>query len=169
MQDFSSLLAARQVRTTPTQYRRSLTPQPKAATFLSGITYNLLRTPEVLKTLTELVRNTFASQDDITLLGVQRLEYFTACLEEGLRTYPPVPAGMPRVSQGNMINNKYVAAGTIVSVHQWASYSSPRNFADPEKFVPERWMKEPPARYANDHTKVFQPFSFGPRNCIGRK
>ncbi|TVY55884.1 Cytochrome P450 monooxygenase aclL [Lachnellula cervina] len=138
------------------------------ATFLSGITYNLLRTPEVLKTLTELVRNTFASQDDITLLGVQRLEYFTACLEEGLRTYPPVPAGMPRVSQGNMINNKYVTAGTIVSVHQWASYSSPRNFADPEKFVPERWMKEPPARYANDHTKVFQPFSFGPRNCIGR-
>ncbi|TVY19188.1 Cytochrome P450 monooxygenase [Lachnellula arida] len=147
----------------------ALTPQPKAATFLSGITYHLLRTPEVLRKLTDLVRTTFPTQEDITIVGIQRLEYFTACLEEGLRTYPPVPAGMPRVSQGSMINNKYVAPGTIVSVHQWASYSSPTNFTDADKFVPERWLKDPPARYAHDNTKVMQPFSVGPRNCLGRK
>jgi cytochrome P450 len=127
---------------------------------LSGITYNLLRTPEVLKTLTELIRTTFDMESDINILSLQQLEYFTACLEEGLRTYPPVPSGLPRIttSAGNVICNKYVPAGTVVSVNQWASYSSPENFADPGRFVPERWMKQPPAKYANDSTKVFQPF-----------
>jgi len=140
------------------------------ATFLSGITYNLLRTPEVLKTLTELIRTTFAMENDINILSLQQLEYLTACLEEGLRTYPPVPSGLQRntTSEGNVICNKYVPSGTIVSVNQWASYSSPENFTDPDKFVPERWMKEPPPKYANDKTKVLQPFSIGPRNCIGR-
>ncbi|TVY84339.1 Cytochrome P450 monooxygenase aclL [Lachnellula suecica] len=140
------------------------------ATFLSGITYNLLRTPAVLKKLTELVRTTFAVESDITVLKVQQLDYFTACIEEGLRTYPPVPIGLQRVTtaEGNTICNKYVPPNTKVSVPQWASYSSPANFLDPDRFVPERWMKNPPAKYANDNRAVLQPFSVGPRNCIGR-
>jgi cytochrome P450 len=140
------------------------------ATFLSGITFNLLCTPWVLKTLTDLVRTTFLTESDINIASIQQLEYFTACLEEGLRTYPPVPSGLPRVTskEGNVICDRYVPANTAVYVTQWAAYSSASNFAEPHIFVPERWMKNPPAKYANDNKKVLQPFSVGPRNCIGR-
>jgi cytochrome P450 len=33
--------------------------------------------------------------------------------------------------------------------------------------VPERWL--PDTGYDSDRKGVFQPFSFGPRNCIGKK
>ncbi|KAF4633926.1 hypothetical protein G7Y89_g4186 [Cudoniella acicularis] len=140
------------------------------ATFLSGITYHLLSNPPVLKQLTDLIRTTFPSEKDINILSIQHLEYFTACLEEGFRTYPPVPTGVPRITtaEGNIICNTYVPPNTIVAIPQYTLYSSPKNWTDPEKFVPERWLKDPPERYAHDNKKAMQPFSIGPRNCIGR-
>lgn len=56
---------------------------------------------------------------------------------------------------------------TSVGVAQWASYQSERNFCDADKFVPERWLGDP--KYAHDVRDVLQPFSVGPRNCIGKK
>ncbi|KAF4636467.1 hypothetical protein G7Y89_g1609 [Cudoniella acicularis] len=128
------------------------------ATFLSGITYNLLRAPDVLKKLTDLVRTTFTTESEINILSVQKLDYFTACLEEGLRMYPPIPSGLPRTTtaEGNIICSKYVPPGTTVSVQQWTTYHSPENFTDPELFVPERWMKEVPEKYKDDNKKVFR-------------
>ena len=65
-----------------------------------------------------------------------------------------------------MIDDMFVAGGTDVHVPQWAANHSPTNFTDPDSFVPERWLND--ERYANDNREVFQPFSVGPRACIGR-
>lgn len=70
---------------------------------------------------------------------------------------------------GNVVCDRYVPPGTKVYMTQWAAYNSTKNFAHPEKFAPERWLKDAPAVYVNDRKKVVQPFSTGPRNCIGRK
>lgn len=50
---------------------------------------------------------------------------------------------------------------------RYAAAHSPRNFRDPESFVPERWLDDP--AYKNDDRAAAQPFSLGPRNCIGKK
>jgi cytochrome P450 len=44
------------------------------------------------------------------------------------------------------------------------------NFHRPEDFVPERWLEDSDEykEFANDNRAVFQPFSVGTRNCIGR-
>ncbi|KAF7524863.1 hypothetical protein PCG10_005446 [Penicillium crustosum] len=34
------------------------------------------------------------------------------------------------------------------------------------KFLPERWLPDA-ERFKDDQKSVFQPFSFGPRNCLG--
>ena len=61
---------------------------------------------------------------------------------------------------------------TSVSVHQSAAYASPINFYAPEQFIPERWQPEaknnPSSPFFSDRRDVLQPFSAGPRNCIGR-
>lgn len=49
----------------------------------------------------------------------------------------------------------------------WAAYHSEINFKDPWSFHPERWL-EKDEEFAGDNKDVFQPFSFGLRNCIGR-
>jgi len=43
---------------------------------------------------------------------------------------------------------------------------------DPDAFRPERWLQPShplyETRYARDNRTVFKPFSFGPRDCIGK-
>jgi cytochrome P450 len=57
-----------------------------------------------------------------------------------------------------------------VGVSSWAAAHSPDNFADPDNFMPERFMDAEGAkdRYSGDIRKAAQPFSMGPRGCIGR-
>lgn len=67
------------------------------ATLLSGVTYWLLRTPEALRKVMDEVRSAFKSEDEINFNNAtMRLPYMLACLEEGLRRYPPVPSGLLR-------------------------------------------------------------------------
>lgn len=64
-----------------------------------------------------------------------------------------------------MIAGRFVPGSTLVTLSQKACFSSAENFRDPEKFVPERWLGD--ERYKGDRKKALQPFSLGPRNCIG--
>lgn len=41
------------------------------------------------------------------------------------------------------------------------------NFTEPFAFRPERFLGDP--KYAGDSLDALQPFSVGPRNCIGKK
>ncbi|KAJ6180422.1 hypothetical protein N7519_010883 [Penicillium mononematosum] len=111
---------------------------------------------------------TVLSGEDITLESCNKLEYCLAVLTEALRVYPPVAVGLPRIvdAQGDMIAGNWVPRGTVVSVSHLAASHSPANFADAEQFIPERHLGNP--RFANDSKTAVQPFSFGPRNCIGR-
>ncbi|KAG7005995.1 cytochrome P450 monooxygenase [Physcia stellaris] len=143
------------------------------ATLLSGATYQLLTNPAVLKKLQLEVRGAFKSGKEMSLLSVGNpglLPYMEAVLTESLRMYPPVPASLPRVTgpDGEIIDGQFVPANTSVGVHQWSTYHTGTNFADPDLFVPERWLPEPPERYRNDQKAALQPFSMGPRNCLGK-
>ena len=57
-------------------------------------------------------------------------------------------------------------------MHQWAIHHNPSNFAQPNAFRPERWLGPDHPLYdpqfSADKKVAFQPFSFGPRNCIGK-
>ncbi|KAH8727461.1 cytochrome P450 [Phaeosphaeriaceae sp. PMI808] len=136
------------------------------ATLLSGLTFFLLKNPDKLKKVIDEVRP--LPEADLSLEVLPRLPYLNACFEEAMRMYPPVPAGLPREvgKGGNKIMDKWVPEGTSVIVPQYVAFQSKINFKDPTSFVPERWL--PGSEYDNDRKDVFQPFSFGPRNCLGK-
>lgn len=141
------------------------------STLLSGATYLLLRNPIALQKLTDEVRSSFDSEAEIDLLSVSKLSYMLACLNEALRLYPPVPGGLPRVvprGRGNVtIAGEVIPDDNVVAVWHWAAYHSSSNFTDPFGFHPERFLKTD-ERFAHDKFDILQPFSVGPRNCIGR-
>ena len=58
---------------------------------------------------------------------------------------------------------------TSLGVHQYSINRSAKYFHNPDEFVPDRWLEEPPNEYRNDVKGAMQPFSMGPRNCIGKK
>ncbi|KAF2108883.1 cytochrome P450 [Lophiotrema nucula] len=139
------------------------------ATLLSGVTWYLLKHPEAYTKLTEEIRSSFESDADINIETLQRLKYLRACLEEGLRMYPPVPIGLPCLvpQQGAEVCGEWIPGGTTVSCQQLAMYSSEKNFRDAKSFIPERWTGEDD-RFATDNKLALQPFSYGPRNCLGK-
>jgi len=60
---------------------------------------------------------------------------------------------------------------TFVEVQQWAINHSETYWKDPWAFRPERFLaaSSDEAHEAGNTLDALQPFSLGPRNCIGRK
>ncbi|KAK1621432.1 cytochrome P450 [Colletotrichum phormii] len=136
------------------------------ATILSGVTYLLLRNPDKLARLVSEIRDV-ESEDELDIQRLSALPYMTAVLNEALRWYPPVPVGVWREvpEGGSAVAGHWIPEKTRVSVPQFPANHSPRNFKDPEAFIPERWIPGPD--YEPNTKDVVQPFSIGPRNCIG--
>lgn len=157
------------------------------ATLLSGLTWLLCMHPDKMQRLLKEIR-AFKSLEELNILNLQRLSYLHACIEEALRLYPPIPLSASRVAPegGAIVCGQFVPGGvsnpdvllsmiliwshqTQASIAPGASFQSSLNFADPLEFVPERFLPNLPKRYANDKLHALQPFSFGPRNCLGKK
>lgn len=138
---------------------------------MSGLTYLLLTNRAKLARLTAEIRATFAAQEEITMLATAQCPYLKAAIEEGMRLYPPVPATVPRwvPPQGEEVNGRFVPGGVAVGCNQLACGHSERNFHRAKEFLPERYLELPPgSEFANDDRAAMQPFSMGPRNCIGK-
>jgi cytochrome P450 len=166
------------------------------ASLLSGVTYWLLKTPHSLKKVTEEVRSMFERDEDIDFIEASaKLPYMLACLDEALRIFPSIPIsltrktlpGAPTPIAGVMIPENvrltYLSIPSLslhaanliqtkVGVHQLSAFHSERNFYRAKEFIPERWLPEstndPSSPFYNDRREVHKPFSFGPRDCIGR-
>lgn len=138
------------------------------ATLLCGALYLLGSHPDVLEKLVSEVRTSFAHEEEIDLISVNSLSYMLACLNEAFRLYPPVPVGLPRVvpKGGSNIAGHWVPQDSVVGVWQLAANYSSQNFTRAEDFCPERFLGDP--EFAKDNLSVVQPFSIGPRNCVGR-
>jgi len=138
------------------------------ATALSGTTYHLLRNPQYLNKLQAQLRSTFQSIEEMHLEPLARLPMLEAVLKEGIRMYPPVAIGLPRVSPigGMVVGEHFVPEGATVYVHHLATYKEEKYFKHPDQFRPERWLGG--AEFKDDKLDAFEPFSIGPRNCLGK-
>ncbi|KIW02096.1 uncharacterized protein PV09_06586 [Verruconis gallopava] len=140
------------------------------ATLLSGCTFLLHKNPEVLKKLKAEVRSSFKSEDEINMITVNKLPYLLAVIEEALRYYPPIAIALPRKSppHGTTICGHHVPGNVVVGIPPWAANHSPNHFVHPDEFIPERFLPNKEERFSQDRTAIHQPFSAGPRNCLGR-
>ncbi|KAK1762847.1 averantin oxidoreductase [Phialemonium atrogriseum] len=137
------------------------------AGFLAGLFNHLLRNPRVLHKLTEEIRSNFKSDADLNFEDLVKLPYLTAVIDEGLRIFPSAPIGFVRTvpQGGDTVDGEFIPGGTTVSVPMWGATHSERNFKDPYKFLPERWLNK---EGSTDKFGASNAFSLGPRGCIGR-
>lgn len=141
------------------------------ATTLTACVWLILKHPEVLRKMTKEVRDKFDSLEELNLQSTSpvSLPYLFAVIEETMRVIPPLGglAFARMTDQSTEIDGYLVPPSTRVSVPQYTSSRPAANWTEPASFVPERWLDD--QQSANDKKGAFQPFSTGPRVCIGKK
>lgn len=135
-------------------------------TVLTGLLNYLLRNPDDLAAITDEIRTAFTSADQIAGPKLKQLPILNATLNEGMRLCPTIPDAMRRnvPPGGSVVAGEVLPGGTVVSIPPWASYRAKRNFVDPERFLPARWLDDG----VRDDKAAFHPFSLGPHNCPGQ-
>lgn len=134
-----------------------------------ALTYHLAANPRVQQKLQRELDEALGSDDDpvATYEQVKRLPYLEAVVNEALRVHSTSGIGLPRVvpEGGLSVCGRFFPAGTVLSVPTYTVHRDAETWgADVDAFRPERWEE----RDKNAVQKAFNPFSFGPRSCVGR-
>src|SRR6185369_876468 len=73
---------------------------------------------------------------------VPRLVYTRAVFEEAIRLYPPVPLLGRQALHGEVIRNRKIPAGSLVTVIPWLLHRHTQLWDRPDHFIPERFLPE---------------------------
>ncbi len=102
-----------------------------------------------------------------TFEDADRLPWTSACLQEAMRLYPPVPA-FTRVAAGpDEIDGVKIARGSDIIIATSLMHRNPRLWENPEGFDPERFMPGAPSAVGRPRL-AFMPFGAGRRICVGQ-
>jgi len=134
---------------------------------VSFMFYELARNPHVTERL-------LAEQDELLVdgrptaqqLAAGELRQLEMVLEETLRKYPPAWIGPRRALESFEFEGHTVPARAFVNYCSWASHHLRDVFAEPERFLPERFAPEAAARLPKG---AYVPFGGGSRTCIGMR
>ena len=128
---------------------------------------DLARNPDKQKILYQEILNVIGD-GCITEKKLNQMKYLKACLHESQRLNPAV-FGSSRTTQTDMVIEGYhVPKGVWVSYCIMLAMRDPKQFLEPTKFQPERWLRGCPSHH-NAHPFATAIFSHGPRMCIGRR
>lgn len=134
-----------------------------------AITYYLAANPPVQYKLQKELDDALGSEDEYvsTYEQVKRLPYLEAVINEALRIHSTSSIGLPRIAPegGLTIQGIHFAQGTVLSVPSYTIHRDTKVWGeDADVFRPERWFERDNATLQ----KAFNPFSYGPRACVGR-
>jgi cytochrome P450 len=129
--------------------------------------YELARNPEVVARMVaeqrERPHGKPPTAEQLMGGGLPQLEMV---LEETLRMYPPAWIGPRRSVEPFEFEGLRVPGGAYVNYCSWASHHLPDVFAEPERFIPERFAPEERVRIPKS---AYIPFGGGSRTCIGMR
>ena len=111
------------------------------------------------KELDSVIGRRLPTADDIS-----KLEYTEKIFKETLRIRPSVWALSRLTNEEYKMGEYLIPRNSVIFMSQYAMHNSPKYYADPDKFIPERWTKEflfKLPRFA------YFPFGGGIRSCIG--
>jgi cytochrome P450 len=118
------------------------------ATSLSWAMERLVRHPEKLARLRE---EALAGED----------AYLTATIQETLRLRPVIVLVARRLTEPVEIGGYELPAGATVTPSIHLIHRDPRIYPEPDRFLPERFLENPPGTY------TWIPFGGGVRRCLG--
>nr|XP_018918048.1 PREDICTED: probable cytochrome P450 49a1 [Bemisia tabaci] len=134
---------------------------------VASILYQLSTNGEKQEKLKEEIDRVFPGpNDEITYQKLEEMSYLKACIKETLRMRPVVIGNGRCMTQDTVICGYNIPKGVQVVFQHYVISNSDRYFSEPEKFLPERWLK---SSKENHHPFAALPFGYGRRMCLGRR
>jgi cytochrome P450 len=96
-----------------------------------------------------------------TVDDLAKMPLLDAVVKESLRLLPPVPLHPRIVAEDSELGGHRLPAGSEIFLSIFHMHHDPLIFAEPRAFRPRRWETAKPSVYE------YNPFSAGPRMCIG--
>jgi cytochrome P450 len=135
-------------------------------TTTSFLLYELARSPLWLERVTGELDSELGGEPASEEQLFSGLPVLEQALDETLRLYPPVPAGLRRAVKDFELAGHRVPAGAMIQYSSWASHRLPDVFPEPLEFRPERMEREAKAKLPKG---AYVPFGGGKRICIGKR
>jgi cytochrome P450 len=136
---------------------------------MTSIFFYLSHYPEAYTRARDEVCRVFATANEICLgTKLSSCNYLRMCIDESMRITPPVGSALFREAGpgGVTVDGHYFPTGIDVGTSIYSIHHNPAYFPRPDRFSPERWAAGPEqVALAN---AALNPFSFGPRSCIGK-
>ncbi len=131
------------------------------ASVLTWVFFILSQRPDYAERMRAEVASV-AGEGEIRLEHTKHLVFVRHVFREAMRLYPPITF-IPRVAQrATEIAGHRLKAGTMVMIAPWTIHRSPANWANADRFDPDRFARE------GDITPgSYIPFGLGPRICVG--
>lgn len=138
------------------------------AATLTCVFWHLAQEPAQIKSLRVEVDEYYRVNGQADANGLAQLKHLDAVINESLRLHPPVPSGVQRVTpaDGLQIGETFIPGNTIVQIPMHTQSRDPRNFVQPNSFIPERWTTKSEL-VLNPGNSI--PFSVGPYGCVGKQ
>ncbi|XP_019409095.1 PREDICTED: sterol 26-hydroxylase, mitochondrial [Crocodylus porosus] len=133
---------------------------------LSWALYHLARDPQAQANLHREVTGVVGGQvPDVPHLA--QMPLLKAIIKETLRLYPVVQVNSRVAVEKDIIVGGYLfPKGTLISFAHFTLSRDERSFPEPERFLPQRWLR---AGAAPHHPFSSIPFGYGIRGCVGRR
>ncbi len=90
-----------------------------------------------------------------------REEYLTATIQETLRLRPVISIVLRKLTEPVEIGGYELPAGVSVAPCVYLVHRNPEIYPEPQRFLPERFLDNPPGTY------TWIPFGGGVRRCLG--
>jgi cytochrome P450 family 135 len=90
-----------------------------------------------------------------------REEYLTATIQETLRLRPVISTVLRKLTEAVEIGGYELPAGVTVAPSIYLVHRNPEVYPEPQRFLPERFLDNPPGTY------TWIPFGGGVRRCLG--
>ncbi|XP_037377030.1 steroid 17-alpha-hydroxylase/17,20 lyase-like [Talpa occidentalis] len=134
---------------------------------LQWIVAFLLHYPQLKRKIQEEIDQNVGFSRTPTLSDRNHLLLLEATIREVLRIRPASPLLLPhRAVVNSSIGGYAIDKGTDVIINMWALHQSEKEWDQPDKFMPERFL-DPTGNQLISPSLSYLPFGAGPRTCVG--
>ena len=155
-----------------TSFSCSFAGSDTTATSIRAILLHIITNPIIYKRIqseidTHVADNTIscpALEDE-----VRKLPYLQACIQEGLRIFPPITYLRERVTPptGDTLNGFFIPGGVNIGFNLPGLLLNQVFAPDPRVFRPERWVDAGPGQRREMERVMELVFGWGSTRCLG--